>query len=118
MATAPKGKNAKGEPIKVGDSEYVCRNLNDVLHVYDDILFPTYNKLVGLSEDASEQYNKLIISTSIQQIHMVQEPLIILQEERKLQAIETGNGCNHRGPFSTNQDMVINQLPCAILMII
>ena len=60
MATAPKGTNAKGEPIKVGDDEYVCRNLNDVLHVYDDILFPTYNKLVGLSEDASDQYNKLI----------------------------------------------------------
>lgn len=30
------------------------------MHLYDDILFPTYNKLVGLSEDADEVYNQLV----------------------------------------------------------
>ena len=49
---------------------------------------------------------------------MDQEQLIILQEERKLQVIVIGNGCNHHGHFSMNQDMVINQLRCVTQMII
>lgn len=60
MNEAPKGFDKNGNSVAIGEGEYVCRNLNDVLHLYDDILFPTYNKLVGLSEDADEVYNQLV----------------------------------------------------------
>lgn len=60
MNEAPKGFDKNGNSVAIGEGEYVCRNLNDVLHLYDDILFPTYDKLVGLSEDADEVYNQLV----------------------------------------------------------
>ncbi len=60
MDKCPMGVDKQGRPIAVGDDQYVCHNLNDVLHFYDDILYPVYNKIVGLTTDASEPYNKLI----------------------------------------------------------
>ncbi|WP_283580720.1 M60 family metallopeptidase [Ligilactobacillus aviarius] len=61
MDKAPEGVDAEGQPKPVPEGQkYVCHNLMDVLHFYDDVLYPTYDKIVGLSTDAKEPYNKLV----------------------------------------------------------
>ena len=41
MDKAPLGLDKKGNPNPVPEGDaYVCHNLNDVLHFYDDVLFP------------------------------------------------------------------------------
>ena len=61
MDKAPEGMDAEGQPKPVPEGQkYVCYNLMDVLHFYDDVLYPTYDKIAGLSTDAKEPYNKLV----------------------------------------------------------
>ncbi|WP_282458914.1 M60 family metallopeptidase [Ligilactobacillus aviarius] len=61
MDKAPEGMDAEGQPKPVPEGQkYVCHNLMDVLHFYDDVLYPTYDKIAGLSTDAKEPYNKLV----------------------------------------------------------
>ncbi|WP_283573696.1 M60 family metallopeptidase [Ligilactobacillus aviarius] len=61
MDKAPEGMDAEGQPKPVPKGQkYVCYNLMDVLHFYDDVLYPTYDKIAGLSTDAKEPYNKLV----------------------------------------------------------
>ncbi|MBM6863548.1 M60 family metallopeptidase, partial [Ligilactobacillus aviarius] len=61
MDKAPEGVDAEGQPKPVPEGQkYVCHNLMDVLHFYDDVLYPTYDKIAGLSTDAKEPYNKLV----------------------------------------------------------
>ena len=61
MDKAPEGMDAEGQPKPVPEGQkYVCYNLMDVLYFYDDVLYPTYDKIAGLSTDAKEPYNKLV----------------------------------------------------------
>ena len=61
MDKAPLGYNAKGQPKPVPQGQkYICHNLMDVLHFYDDVLYPTYNTIAGLLPNANEEYNKLV----------------------------------------------------------
>lgn len=61
MDKAPLGFNANGQPKPIPQGQkYVCHNLMDVLHFYDDVLYPTYNAIAGLSPNTSEEYNKLV----------------------------------------------------------
>ena len=61
MDKAPEGMDAEGQPKPVPEGQkYVCYNLMDVLHFYDDVLYPTYDRIAGLSTDAKEPYNKLV----------------------------------------------------------
>lgn len=61
MDKAPMGMNSQGQPNPVPEGQkYVCHNLMDVLHFYDDVLYPTYDKIAGLSTDAKEPYNRLV----------------------------------------------------------
>ena len=61
MDKAPEGMDAEEQPKPVPEGQkYVCHNLMDVLHFYDDVLYPTYDKIAGLSTDAKEPYNKLV----------------------------------------------------------
>ena len=61
MDKAPEGMDAEGQPKPAPEGQkYVCHNLMDVLHFYDNVLYPTYDKIAGLSTDAKEPYNKLV----------------------------------------------------------
>ena len=113
MDKAPEGMDAEEQPKPVPEGQkYVCHNLMDVLHFYDDVLYPTYDKIAGLSTDAKEPYNKLVPGNiSILQILSLQVVLIIVLRVQKMgELMMHYAGFNLIGFYFMKPDMVIKHV--------